>query len=252
MSGLFALGYGTSAGYGYGGSVPAAGGGGVAFDTTGFVDWWEMGEADGAARVGSFAGLSLTNNNNVTRQAAGGPAGQNASHFTAASLQSLTRASEAALQSGDIDFTVAVWVYLDSVGLRSFVSKDDVGLNREFMVGLGSLAAFLFRMGATDLTTGTMSTGQWYFIVAWHNATLNTMNLQINNGAAASQAEAVISAGSAVFAVGKRDNATPLHHDGRIGPLLYCKRLLTANEKTWLYNGGVGRVYTDLANYTGG
>ena len=69
------------------------------------------------------ATLHLTDNNTVTGQAAGGPGAQNVSQFTAANTEFLSRADEAALDCGDIGFTFAAWVYLDSLGTNTILGK---------------------------------------------------------------------------------------------------------------------------------
>lgn len=79
----------------------------------GLVSYWKLEEANGA-RVDSVvaSGNDLTDNNTVTQ--AVGVLG-NAAQFTAANSESLSHADNASLGTGDIDFTVASWVYFDSL-----------------------------------------------------------------------------------------------------------------------------------------
>src|SRR3990167_4965451 len=118
-----------------------------------------------------------------------------AGQFTAANNEFLSIASNASLQTGDIDFTCAAWVYLDSKTTYRFIAAKDGGStiagDREWaMVYDSALDRFVFNVFlATDSikqavagNLGVPATGAWYFIVGWHDAAANTVNIQVNNG----------------------------------------------------------------------
>src|SRR6187431_54120 len=98
-----------------------------------------MGEATAAARADSVGAETLADNASVAQIA--GKVG-NAAHFARASSQFLSRASNANLQTGDIDFTLAAWVYLDSVGQVSTIAgKFGLSGTREYVLRVESAPA---------------------------------------------------------------------------------------------------------------
>ena len=93
---------------------------------------------------------------------------------------------------------------------------------------------------------GSPSTAAWIFIVAWHDSSANTINIKVNNG----------TANSASYSSGVNDDTSPFvlgatntgagFMDGRIDQVGVWKRVLTADEQTFLYNNGNGRAYAGL------
>lgn len=217
-------------------------------DQTGLIAAWDLSEQSGA-RVDQKGGLDLTDNNTVTGQAAGSPQGGPCSQFTAANSEFLSHASAAALQTGDIDFTVEAWVYMDTIGAnRRFVARDDEGANREYVLWyFHGGTCFAFQMGGSTLlgTGAAPAAGGWHYLVGWHDATADTMNLQVDNGAPDSQAEAVISAKNVPLTVGV-DSAPFNYHNGRMWALRFWKRVLTSDERVLTWNGGLGRTFAQL------
>lgn len=220
----------------------------------GLIESWELEEASGT-RTGAHRSLALTDVNTVTQ--ATGKVGD-AAQFTKANAEYLTRASEALLQTGDIDFTVEAWVYLDSKAANMVIASKD-GLNkREWsLLYLAGSDRFVFHTSpdnsTTDIVTantlGSPATGTWYHIVAWHDATANTVNISVNGGAAdsASTTGPVQAASDADFRIGGREyTGFTDEWDGRIDGVRFWKRTLTQVEKIYLYNGGTGRAYSEL------
>lgn len=223
---------------------------------TGIVSYWKMDEASGT-RVDSVltTGNDLADNNTVT-QNPGKIAG--AGQFTAANSEFLSRASNASLQTGDIAFTWAGWVYLDSLvngtmlakwgtdaGSREYISffnHDDHAPNDRFTFGVstdGNAGTFV------DATTfGAPSTATWYHLGMWHDPTANTINIRVNNGAANSAAFATgVRSGATTFVFGRLGSASLYYLNGRWDEVGFWKRLLTDQEWTTLYNGGNGMTY---------
>jgi hypothetical protein len=214
------------------------------------VGMWEF---EDNANLGVDSGpnaLNLTNNN--TTQIAGKVA--NAIHCTAASSQYLYLASSASVQTGDIDFTLASWVYLDSNATFQFVmSKDtNTGGAREYALYYDPTANRFrgFVMRAVDTAViatadnfGIPSLNTWYFVVVWHDATADTVNIQVNNGVLNSTATggALQAAGGSEFRIGARKTpASFLLLDGRADQAMFWKQVLTSTERTALYNAGLG------------
>lgn len=212
--------------------------------------YYALEEASGERTDATGRGNNLTDNNTVTQ--AVGRVGQAAS-FASASSESLSRADNADLSSGDIDFTLAVWVFLASKTLpRAVICKGDNVLNNNgveyeilynsvtdrfrFLIGSGTSSALV---NADNL--GIPATDTWYLIVAWHDAIANTINIQVNDGTVDSAADVAGQNTTDPFYIGRTELG--LYMNGRIDEAGLWKRVLTAAERTALYNGGNGVTY---------
>lgn len=215
---------------------------------TSLVAFWKLEEASGT-RNDSVGSNHLTDNNTVTQQT--GKVG-NCAQFTATNNEYLSLADNTDLSTGDIDYTFAGWVYFDALGTyRMLITKDNFGTSqREYVLWYNSdssrLSWNVFDGASTQIgvvlanNLGAPSTATWYFIVAWHDAASNLVGIQVNNGTADTAATSGAAGDStAAFQIGKRE-ADTLPHDGRIDAVGFWKRILTADEKTTLYNSGNG------------
>jgi hypothetical protein len=216
-------------------------------------------EASGNRADSTANALTLTDTNTVTQ--ATGKVG-NAAQFTAASSELLTRASEALLQTGDIDWTLAGWVYLDSKGAnRVIVSKYTGSGAREYYLQFNN-ATDRFQLFVYDGTTqigtqvastfGAPSLSTWYFIRAWHSATSNQVGIQVN--ATAADTSATTGAGgtsTAALRFGDWIGTGINPWNGRMDEWGFWKRMLTSDEHTELYNAGNGRDYAYISAVAG-
>lgn len=181
-----------------------------------------------------------------------------AAQFTAANSEYLSVADNASLSVGDIDFAWALWVRLDSkTDARVFVSKSgalvgnddfeyrvfyDNGTDRlVFTVGNNTTSGAVY---ADALGSPALST--WYHVVAQHDATADTVSIQVNNGTVDS---AAYSGGSwdsgGALELGRQSNG--FYHDGQMCGVGFWKRTLTAAEVTTLYAPlGAGLGYADV------
>lgn len=219
--------------------------------TLSMISFWELEEASGN-RADSHGSNTLTDNNTVTQQA--GKVG-NAAEFVAANSEYLSRASNASLQVGDIDFSFAFWVRLANVATSQIlVAKYFPTANFQYRFDIAS-SRFRFLVSndgsslasVTANTFGAPSNDTWYFVMGWHDASGNTINISVNNGAADSTAHStgVFSTGTAAFTIGA-SAAPATYTTGRIDQVIFSKRLWVANEKASIYNGGNGRAYSYL------
>ena len=217
---------------------------------TNLISWWNLEEASGQ-RNDSHGTNHLTDNNTVTQ--ATGRVGS-AAQFTAANSEKLNITSNASLQTGNIDFSFAGWVYLDTkTANRGFWGKWNLASNNDYLCYY-DLAGDRFYWGLDGPTTsifhpanslGSPATGVWYFIYVEHDSVNNFARIQVNNGTMDSGAYSDgVSVGTAPFDIGYVGDG--IIHDGRIDSVGFWKRTLTADEKTWLYNGGNGRSYSEL------
>jgi len=199
-----------------------------------------------------------------TRYSGGSGTSDLATHFTAASSQALTHATNANLQTGDIDFTVAAWVYFDSLGAdRPIITRWDNSTSslREYRLWYNNAASklefsvwnFTGPFFADALSAIAVATGTWYYVVGWHDSVANTVNIQVNNGAVVSTAYSNgITANTVDFNIGRLETGTTFM-DGRIERAGFWKSaasgggVLTAGLRTSLYNSGAGKNYSMLS-----
>ena len=165
------------------------------------------------------------------------------------------RASEPALQVGDEDFTFCTWVYGTSFSAaHGYITKDNTALagGREYSLQYNAVVGrFRFTVSATGTgvtavdanALGAPSINTWYLLFGWHDAAANTINIAVNNGAANSASHSTgVFSGNTEFRIGKfADNVGAV--DGRMQRVGFWRRVLTADERAWLYRGGRGRDY---------
>jgi hypothetical protein len=217
--------------------------------TNGLISHWQLDESQGT-RFDSKGTNHLSDNNTVT-QAAGKLGG--AAVFSTAAGNYLSKPDNADLSiQGDVNFTFAGWFYLtskssymgllakyDGAGLFEYSLYYDQGFDRlVWMVSNSSGVAN--QVIASSLGSPALNT--WYYVVVWHDASANTINIQINNSTADSAAHdpAGVKDGISAFELGQfAGNTAGL--SGRIDSVSFWKRLLTAAERTELWNNGAGK-----------
>jgi hypothetical protein len=226
------------------------------------IAYWPGDEASGNLLDAHTNELDLTDTNTVTN--ATGKVYDTARQYTAANSECHTRAGDDALLStGDVDFTLAAWVYFDS---KLATQMDIVGKwlvtdnQREYMLlYYNTTDRLLFLVSkdgsASELIAadnlGSPETEKWYLVVAWHDSVANTLNIQINNGTVDSKAYSLgVKDSTAVFRIGiySSDGVT-YPWNGRIGPTAFWKStaggggVLSTAQRTALYNSGNGLTY---------
>lgn len=182
----------------------------------------------------------------------------NASQFTAANSEFLSRTDDASLSTGDIDWSIVGWIYGDSfpnpapivtkytadAGVKEYllrVNASDIVDWTVYDSSNGSIGT------ATEGTVGALSTGTWYFVYAYHDATANTLGVSVNNNAVATTATGGTAPGDqdAAFRIGNATGATYLF-DGRMQSVGFAKSVLAAGTVTSLYNSGVPKGWCQL------
>ncbi len=224
------------------------------------IAYWPGNEASGNALDLHTNGLTLTDTNTVTNAA--GLVYATARQYTAANTEYHTRGDNALLSTGDVDFTIAAWAYLDSkVVSRTIIAKMGGAGAREYWLGYDATAD-QFRLwvspnGTTSnnlyaTTFGSPSLSTWYLVVAWHDSVANTLNIQAQNGTVDSVAHTTgVIDGPNAFQVGIYSSSLS-PWNGRIGPSMFWKSaagaggVLTAAQRTALYNAGAGLPYASF------
>ncbi len=229
--------------------VTASGGGGGTGLLTNLVAVW----CEAVSPVTDTSGNGETLTDHGTVGTTTGKIGTAGDFGTGSSTKYLDKASDAAVETGDIDFTMAAWVYLTATtkGYPSIIAKvvSDGSTVEYDLILRGSIQQFEWQFGGAALvratTFGSPSINTWYHIVCWHDATADTINICVNNGTVDSGADAAITvrltAHLAVGTLGSYVDSSSTW-DGLINQAALWKRVLTSGERTTLYNAGNGLI----------
>ena len=229
---------------------PFASGGGGSSLLTNLAASWKLDDLTDSSGNGN----TLTNNNSATFNT--GKIG-NAVYLTAASSQFLSMASNSFVQTGDVDFTIGLWVYLADLSSYyvAIAKRGDTAGQDEYVIyydaGVGRFVAEVYK--ATDSSVvvtannfGAPSATTWYCVMLWHDSVGDTVNISVNNGTADSTATggALQAASNGLFTIGEQDQGGGfLYWNGRIDDANIWKRVLSGAERTNFYNSGTGREY---------
>lgn len=211
--------------------------------------YWKLDEASGV-RADSLGVSPLTDNNTVTQAA--GKVGF-AAQCVAANTEYLSAPSNPSLMVGDMDFTVALWVWLDTLGANRWIAHKSNGVagarDWELFCATTNIPRFQIVNAASVVKTAVWSAaltaGAWFYVVGWHDSVADTVNIQVNNGTPVSLATAAQppTAGAADFRLSAPVQSGVNPWDGRLDECGYWSRVLTAAERTSLYNAGAGLTY---------
>jgi hypothetical protein len=178
-----------------------------------------------------------------------------AGSFVRASAEYLESNSTTALNQGDTNFSISGWVrpltdslafgiaskYSGVAGQRSFLLSRASGNKLSFVVSADGSAV------VTKTSTGSsILAGAWYFVVGIHDATNNTIGVSVNGGAIETSAHTTGTfSGTEPFRIGWSTSAN--YWNGYIDELTVFSKALSADDITYLYNGGLGRAYPFVA-----
>jgi hypothetical protein len=218
------------------GARPAGGGSSL---LTGLVSYWTMNETSGA-RSDSTGLNALTDNNTVV-----GSAGKigNAADFAAVNSEFLSRIdTDNSLDGGDTDFTFSLWVKTTAVLLSAIFTKSntaDYGLD---MLAAGTLRWEMTSFDRTAEPVTVINDGNWHHVACWHTASTGILSIAIDNGTVTnSTALASYFTDNNPFLIGFNNVGT--YFTGSIDEMGRWSRVLTAAERTSLYNSGTGITY---------
>lgn len=216
--------------------------------------YWNLDEASGS-RLDQVTINHLADNNSVV-----GTAGivNTGALFVAANSQFLSITSCDALRSGNRDWSLAGWFRVnDTTNTYSLVGKipADAGnlVDKEYFLYFEPadkrIHVAVWRNTA-DLNTDfanvtTINQNTWYFAVAWRNTSSGMMFLQINNATINSAAITGSNTGNATFTLGATREGTVLYLDGAMDEWGFWAKIISTNDRTGLYNSGVGNTYVN-------
>lgn len=221
-------------------------------DNTGLIAWWDMDEASGTRLDAHTNNYDLTDNNTV-----GSASGKinNGAEFIGTNSEYLSYPD-----TNDFDVTTGesfTWVGWfkpgDIGGQQTYITKGpgNVPASHPYFLDTDAVTATtatmnFFAVDGTVVSTssGFIQEGVWYFVVAWFDNAANTINLQINNGTVltTSSVTAEPVSNSSPLRVGTSGSVAHFF-DGIMDAVSFWKRVLTAEERTYLYNSGNGRAY---------
>ncbi|MEX1061942.1 MAG: LamG-like jellyroll fold domain-containing protein [Patescibacteria group bacterium] len=240
---------------------------------TSLISYWPMNETSTVAatpvtRNDVKSTNHLTDNRSATSYilSAAGKKG-NAADLELSNGNFFEKTDNSELSTGDINFTVAAWVNMESESAgttqETIISKYDSATVREYSLyytgaTTDRLRVELFDIGGTSRCTvtannfGAVTTSTWYFVTAWHDATANTCNISINNGTANSAAETGVPADTAAnLRLGANSTTEAAFFDGLIDEAGFWKKVLSSTEITDLYNSGNANTYPTSGQYAG-
>jgi len=231
---------------------------------TSLAAWWSMDEASGNRADSHTNGYTLTDENTVTTATA--VVGANAALFDDANTEKLTRANGAeAWHLNTADFTIAAWVKFTAFDTGApqmiFSTGGSTNTNEGHEVGVdavGQDSYIQMSNGTTrirDTTTpfdiaSPLATATWYYFI-WEFDRSANVTIMVNDSAQSSFAMDISSqsaddiAGSYELRLGTRASANGRFLNGALDEVAIWNRVLTSAEKTWLYNSGSGRAYSE-------
>ena len=215
------------------------------------IAWWSLDEVSGT-RADSQGSNDLTDHNTV-----GNTTGKqsNAADFESDNSEALYIADNADLSFGDEDFSISGWVKLESLALDAVWSKYVTsGNHREYMLYINSSKfQWLVSSDGTSSTSvvadseGTLSTGTWYFVTVYHDATANEIGVSVNGGTIDTASHTTgVNDDTSEFNLGAWEDHTTNFLDGALDEVVVWNKVLSQDEIDWLYNLGSGRAFSDL------
>lgn len=237
-------------------------GGGAALGPllSGLVAYWDLGESSGNRADSGSSGYTLTDNNTVG-SAVGVGAGQTAASFASANSEYLSRAGGPPFGSETDSWHFVVWAYITDTTFSYPVANGQSGTSGAAagwqLFDFGDGRVFFQARNAADsgqisAVVAGVTRSVWTLLEFGYDADSEQMFLATNAGAKAEVAAAggLTIGASAQLNLGARNAGSFI--DGRLQSAGIWSRLLTADERTWLYNSGTAaRLYSDVEAYTG-
>lgn len=200
---------------------------------------------------------NLTNNGGATFTT--GKVGQ-ATQLASASSQFWSIADNPSLSVGGTNFSMWCWVYLNSDATFNFISKNDVSVNREYVLGYStalnrfqfitwSAASGVGQKTVTSNNFGAVALFTWYFLAAVYDGVGNYLYVNAIPNSTASTTSGWD--GAASFLIGSQ-NGTQNFMNGLIDQVSFLKRALSFEEVVMGYNNGNGLSYAEMQTLSSG
>ena len=219
------------------------------------VSWWALEEDSGDA-ADSHGTNHLTRSGTINNADAKQGKGIN---FQNISGRYLSLANNASVNFGHEDFTIGCWFKPEALYggdpeddyPMPFIHKGNAGGATYYEYFLGASVSKKVRLSTRSGSIewgSVMTTGNWYFAVGWHVASENKSYLQVNNGSALSYTDT--QGGGTTYNdiwFGRiRRVYVEAGIKGIVDEMFVYRRALNDDERSWLYNDGMGRAYNNL------
>ena len=217
------------------------------------VSWWALEEDSGDA-ADSHGTNHLTRSGTINNADAKQGKGIN---FQNIKGRYLSLANNASVNFGHEDFTIGCWfkpeaLYEEGDYPMPFIHKGNIGGATYYEYFLGASVSKKVRLstrGGSKEWGSVMTTGNWYFAVGWHVASENKSYLQVNNGSALSYTDTQGGGTTHVddLRIGRSVRiGVEAGIKGIVDEMFIYRRALNDDERSWLYNDGMGRAYNNL------
>lgn len=225
--------------------------GGHATLADGLVSYWALDEESGT-RYDSVGSNDLQDNNTVGFATVTGPPnfpGGKAASFVHANQEYLSHVDDPSLRVGVADFTLAFWYKRTAdTALTLVLSKggqNDYTFDTNPFSQTG-MRLYCINGGAYPTANwgSALTLNQWYLIIGWRDGAAQVLRLQVNDAAYAEVATGTIVSGdtNGALSIGGVAANSGTHSMGHVG---FWSRVLTAQERTDLFNAGKGLFYGD-------
>lgn len=223
----------------------------------GLAAYWNLNEVSNGS--GAVSRLDASGNGHTltdygTTASVAGKVG-NGALFVIADGTRLVADHHADFNIGNRDWEMCAWIYLSSALLQQIITKTSTQRGSEWILQHDSTSK-RFQWAVRNTSNawtivsannlGQPAQSAWYFIDVWHDAANDQIGIAVNNGTpdlAAFDANGSLATSTAKVCISSNDNDTPtVYFAGRADEGGIWKRLLTAAERTTLYNGGAGNT----------
>lgn len=208
------------------------------------VAYWKLDEASGTRADSTGRGHDLSDVQGDVSVGAGKVG--NSAVFGGVNQQRLRCVADSDLIMSGADFYIALWAKLNTptyYALAMRFDQFDEEYAVEFSGDLSRISLSLGNNGYVEANTfGDVTTGVWYFIEAY-NRTDGIYGIAVNGGVFDTGVElSALPELSTPFTVGNLERIGGFSVQGAIDEIGVWRRLLTADERAYLYNGGDGRT----------
>jgi hypothetical protein len=216
--------------------------------------WWEMTEASGTTRNDSIGTTHLLDPT-ASVGTSTGPRGDTAAAFPGtAGLESSGDAANVSVAAGGGNHCLFGWAYFDATtGTNQFFAAKwnaTTSAGMEYACQLNGSSTIVGQNGGSayrNATVAAPSAAAWHFYVVWRDSADGLVRLQIDNGAVNVSASSSNPSDTTNKISFGQTIANTLRLTGRLQRWGFTNTaILTADEKTYLYNSGAGRTWAEI------
>lgn len=157
------------------------------------------------------------------------------------------------LSRGDEDFSFSFWVNFDALSGMVCQQGWDDSSKMEWAVYHDGSNHLTFSISSTgsgiahSVTSGTVSTGTWYYVTCVYDTSVNNkIYIYLNTTATNTTITNFLTARNGRFVIGRPSANAGL--DGKMYQFRYWKRALSSSDVSGLYNSGVPIFFKDLSD----